>query len=390
MKMRGLTIKLNTLTPIWTGNAFGKCDEIKESSILGCLRWWYEAINRGLGRKVCSPISDDRNKSAKKCKVNSEKFADSILKGKTTEEALDEQDICPVCKLFGCNGWSGKIQLIIQDYGGQDIEYALIDARRNKTKKGMPFRRKTEGKMFNKNNFLELQFYPLKHVTDEEWILLDLTLKVISKWTALGARTSQGNGVVNIKNSLQDSGSDLTISLVSRKNNDSRDEYPSLDNFFFSKFWLEFDEEISSLIDNNLFWTGDVGVSNSKRWKGLWEKYCFVPTAFHIRDTIRRMEENNEIRHRLFGKASRGFKSGSKIFVSHGYKVADKDDKTMEFRIWGYNVEKDRNLFMHQLIKHLEDNILENLFINGATNKVYCNLNDSIYGEELLRNFLRR
>lgn len=388
MKKKGLTIKLKTLTPIWTGNAFGKCDEIKESSILGCLRWWYEAINRGLGRKVCNPTSD-KDEALTKCTFNGKEFTNSILKGKTIEEALDDQNICPVCRLFGCNDWSGKIQLIIQDKAGQDIKPALIAARKNMMKNGKPFIRKAEGKMFNKNNFLELQFYPLKHVTDEEWKLLDLTLKIISKWTALGARTAQGNGVVSIKDSLQDSGSDLTISLVSRKNK-SKDEYPSLDNFFFSKFWLEFDEEISSLIDNNLFWTRDVGVSNSEKWKDLWERYSFIPIAFHIRDTIRRMEGNKHKRHRLFGKVSRGFRSSSKIFVSHGYKVSDEDDKTVEFRIWGYNVEKDRNLFMYQLIKHLKDNILENLFISGATNKVHCNLNDSIYGEELLRNFLRR
>ncbi|RLG29077.1 type III-B CRISPR module RAMP protein Cmr1, partial [Methanosarcinales archaeon] len=47
--MTPTTIGIRTLTPIWTGDADGKCTEIKETGIIGSMRWWYEAIVRGLG-----------------------------------------------------------------------------------------------------------------------------------------------------------------------------------------------------------------------------------------------------------------------------------------------------------------------------------------------------
>lgn len=40
MEKEKITIKLKTLTPIWTGDAFGKLDNIKTSSIIGSIRWW--------------------------------------------------------------------------------------------------------------------------------------------------------------------------------------------------------------------------------------------------------------------------------------------------------------------------------------------------------------
>ncbi|MCD6141803.1 type III-B CRISPR module RAMP protein Cmr1, partial [Candidatus Bipolaricaulota bacterium] len=44
-----MKVKIRTLTPLWTGGADGKVDRVHETGILGSLRWWYEAIVRGLG-----------------------------------------------------------------------------------------------------------------------------------------------------------------------------------------------------------------------------------------------------------------------------------------------------------------------------------------------------
>lgn len=53
--MTNLTMTLTTLTPLWTGGVDERCDRIYESGILGSLRWWYEAIVRGLGGEACDP-----------------------------------------------------------------------------------------------------------------------------------------------------------------------------------------------------------------------------------------------------------------------------------------------------------------------------------------------
>jgi len=58
-----MQIKIKTLTPLWTGDANGNCETLKETGIIGSLRWWYEALVRGLGRYACDPTSD------KKCEL---------------------------------------------------------------------------------------------------------------------------------------------------------------------------------------------------------------------------------------------------------------------------------------------------------------------------------
>lgn len=55
--MQGQTrIFLKTVTPLWTGGIdAGQYDRIHETGIIGSLRWWYEAILRGCGVRVCDP-----------------------------------------------------------------------------------------------------------------------------------------------------------------------------------------------------------------------------------------------------------------------------------------------------------------------------------------------
>ncbi len=63
-----MKFKIKTLTPIWTGNVYGDSTELRETSILGSLRWWFEAIVRGFGGYACNPTSDK-----KRCPKDDEK-----------------------------------------------------------------------------------------------------------------------------------------------------------------------------------------------------------------------------------------------------------------------------------------------------------------------------
>lgn len=106
-----MEIKLKTLTPIWTGGVNGNMDRIHETGILGSLRWWYEAIVRGLGGEVCDPRNNRCNLSGKKLN-NYEK---ALEDGNTVDNALTKAEICDVCKLFGCTGWKRKFELDMID-----------------------------------------------------------------------------------------------------------------------------------------------------------------------------------------------------------------------------------------------------------------------------------
>ncbi|GAB4156024.1 MAG: type III-B CRISPR module RAMP protein Cmr1 [Candidatus Promineifilaceae bacterium] len=88
--MQPLEITLKTLTPLWTGGIeAGKMDRIHETGIIGSLRWWYEAIVRGLGGRACDP-------STHSCVYDPEK---------------PHNGLCDVCQLFGATGWRRQFSL---------------------------------------------------------------------------------------------------------------------------------------------------------------------------------------------------------------------------------------------------------------------------------------
>ena len=80
-------IKIRTLTPLWMGDVDRECKSIKETGIIGSLRWWYEALVRGLGGYACDP----------------------------TNSTCEGKNHCDACELFGCTGWRRRFKSKIVD-----------------------------------------------------------------------------------------------------------------------------------------------------------------------------------------------------------------------------------------------------------------------------------
>lgn len=72
-----MEVKIQALTPLWTGGVEGKVDRIRETGILGSLRWWMEVLVRGMGGNVCDP---------------------------TEQKCSYKNGLCEVCKIFGAEG----------------------------------------------------------------------------------------------------------------------------------------------------------------------------------------------------------------------------------------------------------------------------------------------
>lgn len=106
--MDSLIISIRTLTPVWTGDVHGQCSEIKETGIIGSMRWWYEAIVRGMGAYTCDPSNIS-------CKFDTEGYEKCLRDNKSSEEALEIglKKVCPACRLFGCTGWKKQFNLSI-------------------------------------------------------------------------------------------------------------------------------------------------------------------------------------------------------------------------------------------------------------------------------------
>ena len=107
--MEVMEIKLKTLTPIWTGGADGTMKRLHETGIIGSLRWWYEAIVRGLGGWTCDPTSDNS------CQFNTKAYEEAKKKKEPAAVEKGLADVCPACRLFGCTGWKRLFNLQLLD-----------------------------------------------------------------------------------------------------------------------------------------------------------------------------------------------------------------------------------------------------------------------------------
>ncbi|MGE5576610.1 MAG: type III-B CRISPR module RAMP protein Cmr1 [Syntrophothermus sp.] len=134
--------KVKALTPIWTGDANQRGGRFITTGLLGSIRWWFEVLVRGLGGAACDP---------------------SDAPGRCPDR---QGKRCVVCELFGCTGWARKFRFEAVDDDGQPLYDAI--------------RRDQE--------FI-LRFVPLRPVRDEEWALLDVTLRLIANYGAIGGKT---------------------------------------------------------------------------------------------------------------------------------------------------------------------------------------------------------
>ena len=133
-------------TDIWTGDIDGGPDRLITTGILGSIRWWFEVVVRGLGGYACDP-------SNTRCEVSD-------------KSGRVRKNCCVVCNLFGCTGWARKFRFDVLDENDRP--------RTEQIKKDDKFR---------------LRFTPLRPIRDEEWALLDLTLRLTVDYGAIGGKT---------------------------------------------------------------------------------------------------------------------------------------------------------------------------------------------------------
>lgn len=132
------TYQFMALTDLWTGDVNGKTDRLITTGLLGSIRWWFEVLVRGLGGSACDP----------------------------TDTKCEDRNHCVVCEVFGCTGWARKFRFEILDEKG--------DVKADQIKQHKAF---------------SLRFIPLRPICDEEWALLDATLRLIAEYGAIGGKT---------------------------------------------------------------------------------------------------------------------------------------------------------------------------------------------------------
>lgn len=178
-----LTIKIRTMTPIWTGGVTGKCDRLYETGIIGSLRGWYEAVVRRLEGYACDPTAERR------CKLSG--------KEKTDEER--RKNMCLACYLFGCTGWKRRFWSHIE---GAPITPLHFRTSVNLNKNWL--KRVFGGESQNIDNlgvfYGDIMFKFILEKNDEDYIRSQLLMlfSFISKYGGLGAKLQHGFGQIQV------------------------------------------------------------------------------------------------------------------------------------------------------------------------------------------------
>lgn len=312
-------MQIKPLTPLWTGDAEGKGERVLETGILGSLRWWYEALVRGLGHYACDPG------------------------GGTCEYKEKLAGICPVCRLFGCTGYSRRFRLLVEDGSGTGhlLEVKLRNPG-NSEHLGWRIPATVTGPLTF--SFLSMRGSELG---DFETAALRCTLHLIEQYGALGGKTSQGQGVMKIIEADNLSAKmDFALwreELVRRPAEQVKNLVgaPDLRDLVGVTIQLEDNKLDAAKIWSKLPLKAEVRGSNQP-WSPL-AKAEWVPSAPAIRAQLRQwLRDTSNVpqfrgrldheRHRLMGTTNRLWgdpqptrkgdrPKGSDIFVTHLYKL---------------------------------------------------------------------
>jgi len=244
-----MKVNIKTWTPIWTGGVeSGKCDRIHETSIIGSLRWWMEVLVRGMGGQVYDPTSENSSD------FNAKKYKESEILD-PRQRLRDAGLLCDVSQIFGTTGWKRRFRLdLVEDNTCSDdtvspqielssYQYEYKD-KYGKTKTGTPkwwfpenLKDKPKSGEFSLNiESLDPNFNP---------DVIRGLIQFIADWSALGARSQMGFGVIEIlgdRISMQP----LYEWLIGISGQETYRDLPSLQNIFLAKIQTKdanFDEE---------------------------------------------------------------------------------------------------------------------------------------------------
>ena len=122
MAKKEVNITFKTITPLWIGDAWQECKEIRPSSLIGSLRFWFEVICYFSG--ICKKEDFNSKNDRFEKEVNREELTKCLVKkGNTFEakiECLLKQGIPLPSIIFGTTNWRSLIEVksikYLEDY----------------------------------------------------------------------------------------------------------------------------------------------------------------------------------------------------------------------------------------------------------------------------------
>ena len=324
-----LELTVQMLSPLWAAGAAGKCDRLHETGIIGSMRWWYEAIVRGLDGYACDPTSESR------CELSGKEKSDEERRAK----------ICPACWLFGCGGWKRRFRLVA---GAGSTEPFSLASLFNKDELNLWWL----NEIFQSNLADRLAFgkvtltfiFPAGSDGEESLNQIKALLSVMAHCGSIGAKGQYGFGQFawEGKTEPETALKDIQSFILGRQFKKLKNEN---DWYSLEKFWYI-----------NLPLTGDnaqIKQFKKANFIGATTRESYLPVSFDIRYKLQRGNNGLGLRQayikRLkesandkklakketrewFGETGRG----SRVFVSHPYK-RHPGDNAYNLRVWGFS-----------------------------------------------------
>ena len=307
--MESLVVKIKTLTPLWTGGVDGTMDRIHETGIIGSLRWWYEAIVRGLGGDACDP-------SEHKCSFDADKYRKS--KAIDERQRLRDAGLCDVCQVFGATGWKRRFRMEIVEDKTQPVwepRDEVLNIRPPERTRGWYLLPGYVGKL------------ALNFQGDEKVIsMLACLLLWLEKYGSIGARPQLGYGAFRVlnRNDVMEQARKWQWKIIGNEAIDIK--HPDLRSFLFFRY--EFTPSIPG------WWTQVPGVGRvGSRVQPLVTHWHTVPTTPALKNEWRfhqwhgSRQQEIEIFGSLHPKRRRG-----QIGVTWAYK----EGETWQIHGWAW------------------------------------------------------
>jgi CRISPR-associated protein Cmr1 len=350
-----MQLAIETLTPLWTGGVeTGKVDRIHETGILGSLRWWYEAIVRGLGGKACDPSKGE-------CRFDVEKYEKSTASDE--RQPLRDAGLCNVCQLFGATGWRRRFRLAViadQTQPNSSIK-AQIQANRQYTRNNQQHTPTWyfPGNQNDKPRSGTLTLHIKSLAPGFHADVIAGLVQFIADWAAIGARAQMGFGVIKLEQRIDTT--HFYDWVVAAAGTEAYPRLPSLKNIFLARI--------------------------SPKHGGTFSDQ----DTFNLKYDLRRLfAKNQALRHFVMGTV-KGQRIAAKVKMSRPYNTGQSDGQ--EMRVWGWIPEVadvypwDRSSVVDDIYQHLSTNYTLTVWheMNSPRDSVKPNLSDTC---EFLRSLL--
>ncbi|HEK25474.1 MAG TPA: type III-B CRISPR module RAMP protein Cmr1 [Hydrogenobaculum sp.] len=311
-----ISFTIKSLTPIWSGDIEGKSERLRQTSIVGSLRYFGEAVLRGFDIYVCPIVYDAKieDNSVKKCRYKREEHLSSI---------------CTGCYIWGTTNWQRQVRISFDNHSSISSTNFQDDNRWITEVLGKGSGNFKAIWISNANmSFIPLNTYNTEDILDTE-NYIHLLMKTIKELGHIGAKGRTGFGFVDIEGIDEQKVKKAIHELRSLRRNIFRDEnkssniYRILSNirrFVRLDFKIQDTSKFLGSLSNTFIFRGRP-VMHIPR--DINEFYIKKPSGFYIKYFLRKKLKKSY--SNMFGSTS----NGSQLYSSH----IIKEGNTYKFRV---------------------------------------------------------